>query len=193
MVVNGKKRWVVLALVSLLSGVMVYVPFLRYNYYDQMVALFSEYRNVVDSTGVNEFIGDFSFWLGIVCTLGYPIGGILADRFSEKWLMIIGAVIMGACSFRYGLVPGRISIIVIHVLYGIATSFFIWNAYLKLTRKLGNSAEQGKMFSSSEFIRAIIGMLLGFPGVALLGKAVMSGNTTDLETLGAQWRTMLYI
>lgn len=192
MVITGKKRWVVLIMVSILAGVMVYVPFLRYSYYDQMVLLFSEYKQVASASNVNEFIGDFSFWFGLICTIGYPIGGVMVDRFGEKWLLIIGAVMMGACSFWFGLVPGRMSIIIIHALYGIGTSFFIWNAFLKTTRKMGTASEQGSMFSSSEFVRAIVGMLLGFLGVALLDRAIMPGNTTDLQTLGAQWRNMLF-
>ena len=134
MVITGKKRWVVLIMVSILAGVMVYVPFLRYSYYDQMVLLFSEYKQVASASNVNEFIGDFSFWFGLICTIGYPIGGVMVDRFGEKWLLIIGAVMMGACSFWFGLVPGRMSIIIIHALYGIGTSFFIWNAFLNASR-----------------------------------------------------------
>lgn len=192
MVVTGKKRWVILVLVSLLAGVMVYVPFLRYSYYDQMVLLFSKYKPVADAANVNEFIGDFSFWFGLICTVGYPIGGILVDKFGEKWLLIIGAIMMGACSFWFGLVPDKMSIIIIHALYGVGTSFFIWNAYLKTCRKMGNSSEQGKMFSSSEFVRAIMGMILGFLGVALLNRAIMPGNETNLQVLGEQWRNMLF-
>lgn len=192
MAVKGKKRWFLLVIISLTAGVMVYVPFLRYSYYDQMVMLFSQYKPVADAANVNEFIGDFSFWFGLICTVGYPIGGILVDKFGEKWLLIIGSVMMGVCSFWYGLVPDKMSIIIIHVFYGIGTSFFIWNAYLKTTRKLGNSSEQGKMFSTSEFIRAIIGMILGFLGVALLNRAIMPGNEADLAVLGEQWRNMLF-
>lgn len=192
MVITGKKRWFVLIIVSLMAGVMVYVPFLRYSYYDQMVMLFSEYKPIVSSAGVNEFIGDFSFGFGLICTVGYPIGGILVDKFGEKWLLIIGSVMMGVCSFWLGSVPGRTAVIVIHILYGVGTSFFIWNAYLKTTRKMGKTSEQGAMFSTSEFIRAIIGMILGFLGVALLNRAIMPGNETDLAVLGEQWRNMLF-
>ena len=46
MKVTGKKRWVVLALVSLLGGIMVYVPFLRYNYYDQMIIVFTQFKPI---------------------------------------------------------------------------------------------------------------------------------------------------
>ena len=78
---------------------------------------------------------------------------------------------MGVCSFWLGIVPDKTSIIIIHLLYGVGTSFMIWSAYLKLTRKMGNAQEQGRMFSTSEFVRGVFGMLIGFAGVALLGQA----------------------
>lgn len=192
MKITGKKRWFILIIVSLMAGVMVYVPFLRYSYYDQMVMLFSEYKSVASAANVNEFIGNFSFWFGLVCTIGYPIGGILVDKFGEKWLLIIGSVMMGLCSFWFAFVPDQSSITIIHVLYGIGTSFFIWNAYLKTVRKMGTASQQGSMFSSSEFVRAIMGMILGFLGVALLNRAIMPGNAIDLEVLGTQWKNMLF-
>ena len=89
MVISGKKKWIVLILISLLSGVMVYVPYLRYSYYDQMVLLFTQYKPIVDAANVNEFIGDFSFWLGLICMIGYPIGGVLVDKFGDGSLYLL--------------------------------------------------------------------------------------------------------
>lgn len=192
MVLTGKKRWLTLVIVSLLSGIMVYVPYLRFNYYDQMVLLFSEYKQIAKPSNVNEFIGDCTLVLGVVCTVGYPIGGYLADKFSEKWLMILGAVLMGVCSFWYGLVPGGYSLQFIHFFYGIGTSILIWSAYLKTVRKLGNAKEQGRMFSMSEFVRAIWGTILGFLAVGLLNRAIMPGGETDLNVLAAQWKNAMF-
>ena len=159
MKVTGKKRWVVLALVSLLGGIMVYVPFLRYNYYDQMIIVFTQFKPIVSASYAHEFIGDIGLWFGIFSVLIYPIGGILADKFSERNLLVIGAVMMGLASFWYGIVPGSIEIMIIHILYGIGTSIFIWSAYLKVVRKMGTDAEQGRMYSTSEFVRAIVCLL----------------------------------
>jgi len=193
MVIEGKKRWLVLFLASFMAGIMVYVPFLRYSYYDQMVVLFTEYKQVADPASVNEFIGNFGMVFGIICTVGYPIGGILVDKFGEKWLLIGGGILMGLCSIWFGMVPSSASIMIIHALYGIGTSFMIWNAFLKITRKMGSAEEQGLMFSSSEFIRnAIIGTALGFMGVGILNSAVMNG-ATDPQKLGHAWMLMLTI
>ncbi len=72
--------------------------------------------------------------------------------------------------------------------YGVGTSFMIWSAYLKLTRKMGNAKEQGRMFSTSEFVRGIFGTLIGFVGVGLLGKAVLPSGELDPRLVGQQWR-----
>ena len=192
MKITGIKRWFIVVLCALMAGIMVYVPFLRYSYYDQMCILFTQYKAVVPADSVNRFIGDFGMAFGIVSMLGYPLGGIFADRFQEKWLLIAGGVLMGVCSFWFGLVPGKIEIIIIHLLYGVGTSFMIWSAYLKLTRKMGNAEEQGRMFSTSEFVRGVFGMLIGFAGVAFLGKAMISGEL-DPQALGRCWRNLLFV
>ena len=141
MKITGVKRWLIVVLCALMAGVMVYVPFLRYSYYDQMCIIFTQYKQIVPAEKVNTFIGDFGMAFGLVCTLGYPLGGIFADRFKEKWLLITGGILMGLCSFWFGMVPGKTAIIIIHLLYGVGTSFMIWSAYLKLTRKMGNAHE----------------------------------------------------
>lgn len=192
MKVTGAKRWFVVVIAALMAGVMVYVPFLRYSYYDQMVVLFTQYKHVVPESYANQFIGDFGLGFGVVCTLGYIFGGVLADIFSEKKLLIAGGLVMGGSSFWFGLVPGATAIIIIHVLYGVGTSFLIWSAYLKLTRKMGTEAEQGRMFSTSEFARGVFGTLIGFAGVALLGRAALEGGQMDPQALGLQWRHLMF-
>lgn len=193
MKVTGSKRWFIVVICALMAGVMVYVPFLRYSYYDQMVILFTQYKPVVSPDYVNEFIGDFGLVFGVVSMVGYVFGGIFADRFKEKWLLILGGVVMGACSFWFGIVPGRTAIMIIHFLYGVGTSFLIWSAYLKLTRKMGDSNEQGRMFSTSEFVRGVFGTIIGFVGVGLLSKATLADGGMDPAAVGAQWRTLLFI
>lgn len=193
MKVTGSKRWFIVVICALMAGVMVYVPFLRYSYYDQMVVLFTEYKPVVSADYVNEFIGDFGLVFGVVSMVGYVFGGIFADKFKEKWLLILGGVVMGVCSFWFGVVPGRTAIMIIHFLYGVGTSFLIWSAYLKLTRKMGDSDEQGRMFSTSEFVRGIFGTIIGFVGVGLLSRATLADGGMDPAAVGAQWRTLLFI
>ncbi|MDO5409987.1 MAG: MFS transporter [Lachnospiraceae bacterium] len=191
--VTGAKRWLVLALGACLGGVMNFVPFLRYSYYDQMVTVFTDYANIVDAANANEFIGNIGLAFGIFSVLMYPVGGILADKFSERNLLVIGALIMGISSFIYGMIPSALILILIHVALGIGTSVFIWSAYLKVVRKMGTGEEQGKVYSVSEFVRGLLGTLVGFAGVALLNMAIMGDGTTDPIAMGHQFRNMLWL
>ena len=194
MQITGKKKWVILILTAMLGGIMVYLPFLRYSYYDQMVILFTQYRHVAEPERVNSFIGTFALWEGIAITWPFLVGGVVVDRFGEKWPLIIGCIVMGLCAIWLGTVPNAGCIILIHVLYGFATTFAVWSAYITITRKMGKKSEQGRMFSISEFVRnAIIGTALGFLGVALLNTAVMPSGETDPQILGAAWKTMHFI
>ena len=58
MKVTGNKRWLVLGLCCILSGIMVYVPFLRYSYMEQMIVIFTEYKPIVSPDHAYEFLGD---------------------------------------------------------------------------------------------------------------------------------------
>lgn len=193
MKIIGGKRWVCLILVSLLSGFMVYVPYMRFSYLDQMALLFCQYKPITSANHAYEFVGNLGLAFGLVSTIGYPFGGIFADKFSERDLMASGAIMMGIASLWYAFVPGFIPLLLIHILYGIAQGFLIFSAYLKCVRKLGSSTEQGRMYSISEFVRAIIGTVSGFIGVALLGKAVLPDSTIDPQLLGTQWKHLMLL
>lgn len=185
MIVTGKKRWAILAIVSLMAGIMVYVPYLRYSYYDQMAMLFTECKGLVDPAHVNEFFGNYTLVLAAICTIGYPIGGFIADSFKEKTLLITGGILMGIGSIWFGMLTSAASILIIHVIFGVGV-VLIFSPYLKVTRKLGTAEEQGRMFSMSEFIRSITGTVFGFLTVGLLNQAVI-GTTTDPDLLASRW------
>lgn len=98
MKITGIKRWFVVVLCALMAGIMVYVPFLRYSYYDQMCVLFTQYKQIVPAETVNTFIGDFGMAFGIVSMLGYPFG-----ESSQTASMKNGCLLQVAFSWGYAL------------------------------------------------------------------------------------------
>lgn len=192
MKIIGIKRWVLLAIVSVFSGTMVVTPYLRFNYYDQIVLLFTQYRSICDASSVNGYIGDLALVFGVILAVMYIFGGMLVDKFGEKLSLILGGLMMAAASILYGLVLDSITLMVAFVLFGLGTGT-MWNGYLKVVRKMGNAQEQGRMFSTSEFIRGVCGTLLGLMGVALLNQAILPSGTTDPMLIGESWRLMLFI
>ena len=77
MKITGIKRWILLVVISVFSGTMVITPYLRFNYYDQIVLLFTQYRPICDPSVVNEYIGDLALVFGAITTVMYVLGGIL--------------------------------------------------------------------------------------------------------------------
>lgn len=192
MIVKGKKRWLILVFVSFLSCFLIYLPYLRFNYYDQMVMLFTQTKTIVDEAHVNEFIGDYSAVYAIITLIGYPFGGYIADKFREKTLIMLAGCIMAIATFWFALLPGKSSIMIIHVLYGFGIAI-MFSSYLNVVRKLAKQSEQGRFFSISEACRAVWQTTVGFMGVAVLNSAVFPNNTTDAALLGERWKLMMFI
>lgn len=192
MKITGTKRWILLVIVSIFSGTMVVTPYLRFNYYDQIVLLLTQYNPIVDAARVNEYIGDLAMIFGIINMVMYIVGGLMVDKFGEKLMLVSGGILMAAGSILYGLVLDKTSLLISFILMGFGTGT-LFSGYLKLTRKLGNTQEQSRMFSTSEFVRGITGTCLGLAGVALLNQAILPNSLTDPFLIGEKWRAMLFI
>ncbi|MGI6010914.1 MAG: MFS transporter [Ruminococcus sp.] len=192
MKITGIKRWVLLIIVSIFAGTMVITPYLRFNYYDQIVILLTQSHPIVDPAVVNEYIGDLALVFGAINMVMYIVGGLLVDKFGERIMLVLGGLMMAGGSVLYGLVLSRAALMAGFILLGFGQGT-MWGGYLKLTRKLGNASEQGRMYSTSEFIRGITGTCLGLLGVAILNQAILPSGTTDPVLIGEKWRIMLLV
>ncbi|MFR4671440.1 MAG: MFS transporter, partial [Intestinibacter bartlettii] len=141
-----KNRNLVLLILSLIAGLMYLTPLLRFSFYDQMM----EALNLTDIQ-----IGTIGSVYSIFCIICYPISGILADKFSTKKLLIISTFAMSLITVWYCFLPGYISLIIIHALYGIFSIATFWSPYLKAVRQLGSESEQGRLYGISEGLRGI--------------------------------------
>lgn len=141
-----KNRNLVLLILSLIAGLMYLTPLLRFSFYDQMM----EALNLTDIQ-----IGTIGSVYAIFCIICYPISGILADKSSTKKLLIISTFAMSLITVWYCFLPGYISLIIIHALYGIFSIATFWSPYLKAVRQLGSESEQGRLYGISEGLRGI--------------------------------------
>lgn len=122
----------------------------------------------------------------------YVLGGILVDKFGERIMLVLGGLMMAVASVLYGLTLRSASLVVAFILFGLGTGF-MWSGYLKLIRKLGSASEQGRMYSTSEFIRGMMGTVMGLLGVAVLNQAILPGGVTDPALIGEKWRLLLFV
>ena len=138
------------------------LPYLRYTFYDQMMAALQ----------LNDVqMGVLASAVSIASTISYPIGGFLANRFSMRSLINLTLAAFVVLTVAFAFTTNYIFLIGIHVLYGFFGIATLWSAYLVGIRSLGDESVQSKLFGFSEATRGILQTLLGFAFLAIMGVA----------------------
>lgn len=158
-ITKGRRNFLVF-LISIMVGLIYFVPYIRFSFYDQFMAAFNL---------SNLEFGNLGSVYGLVSLFCYPIGGILADRFSSRIMLAVSFVACAILTFWEATFPGYTSLIAISILFAIFNAGTMWAPYIKLLRSLGKEDEQGKLFGVSEALRGIISGVVGFVFLALLG------------------------
>ncbi len=172
---NGKKRSLVLVILSLIAGMVYLTPLLRFSFYDQML----------EALGVTDVqLGTIGSIYGVFNVACYVPSGILAEKFNTKKLLIISTLGMCLTTVWYSMYPGFTALLVIHALYGIFSVGTFWSPYLKAVRQLGSEEEQGRIFGLSEGLRGIGQTIAAFVCLGAMGL---------FATQAAGFRALLWI
>ena len=145
-------------LLAAIGSIMFLLPYARLYFYDQML----------DYVGITPIqLGTVLLFYGITSTIGTFLGGIPADKYSAKWLMVIsifatalGGVLMLAS-------PGYYMFMAIYILWGLSITFTFNAAFFKAIRYAGSPKSQGKLFGSANGLGFMGGGLLSMLGVAV--------------------------
>ncbi len=157
---SGKKRSIVLVILSFIAGMVYLTPFLRFTFYDQML----EALSITDVQ-----LGVIGGVYGTFNVLSYIPSGMLAERFNTKLLLIVSMIGMCLTTVWYAFYPGYTALIVIHALYGVFSVGTFWSPYIKSIRQLGTESEQGRVFGMSEGLRGVCQTVVAFACLGLLG------------------------
>ncbi len=157
------KNIVVFVVLAAAVALAYQLPYLRYNFYQQMM----------DGLMLDDAqIGLIGSAVNLVNTICYPIGGVLADKLKTKTLIVTTLAAFTALSVWYAFATGFVMLFIIHVLFaffGIAT---LWSAYLTAVRGLADEKSQSKVFGWNEGTRGLIQFVVSLAIVALMGIAV---------------------
>ncbi len=149
----GSKKLMIFILLSATVAVAYQIPYLRYTFYDQMAAAL----NLNDTQ-----MGILATAISLANTCCYPIGGLFAEKFSSRNLIMISLAGLAGCTLIYSLTTNFGILILIHVLYGFFSIATLWSAYLAGIRSLGDESMQSTLFGSSEATRGIIQTVCAF-------------------------------
>ncbi len=158
----GFKKLMIFIILSAAVAIAYQLPYLRYTFYDQMMAALQ----------LNDTqMGFLATAVNIASVASYPIGGLLANRFSLRKLINITLAAFVVLTIAFALTTNYVLLLGIHVLYGFFGIATLWSAYLNGIRNLGNEKNQSTLFGSSEATRGIVQTLLGFAFLAIMGAA----------------------
>ncbi|PVZ70644.1 MFS transporter [Pelagibaculum spongiae] len=135
-----------LATLCLGGGNIYMLVYMRGMFYDQ----------IVEGMGLtNTQFGDMMGLYGLTTMVLYLVGGIVADKLSARKVLVASYILTGVCGFIYSTLPSYEVGMGLHFVWGVAHTLIFWASYIKLTRSLGDSEVQGRLFGFLEGGRAL--------------------------------------
>ena len=168
-------KWLTLIIVAFAGGLITKLPYLRETYMAPLQA----------ATGATMTeLGLIMSAYGIVNFICYFPGGVLADKFSCKSLIVVSCFGTALAGLWYWTMPTFIWLVVIHGIFAITTVFTFWAAMVKAINRLGTADEQGTLFGLLEGGRGLVGTVVAFGSVAVFGWAA--------DEIGGMQNAILY-
>lgn len=172
---HASSKWLTLIIVAFAGGLITKLPYLRETYMEPLQ----------QATGATlTQLGILMSAYGIVNFICYFPGGVLADKFSCKSLIVFSCIGTALAGFWYWTLPGFIWLVVIHAIFAVTTVFTFWAAMVKSINRLGDADEQGRLFGMLEGGRGLVGTLVAFGSVAVFGWAA--------DAIGGMKNAILY-
>lgn len=161
---NKMTKWIGFIILTLAAGLIYRVPYLKTVFYDNMVSDFGL---------TNTQIGLLMTVYSLTKTILYIPGGILADKFDNRKMLLGSTGLLAILTFWYATSPGFAVLRVIYFFLAISNVLF-WVSFVKAVRLFGSEDEQGSVFGYSEGIRAVAGLIINFAALGILGVYISS-------------------
>ena len=117
---------------------------------------------------------------GIVALISYFFGGVLADKFEPRLLIVGALVLTGLGGFYLASYPSYTNLKILYGYWGFTTIFLLWGAMIKATRIWGGNTKQGRAFGFLDGGRGAVSASIGAMGVVIYGLVM----TIDIDNAG---------
>jgi len=130
------------------SGSIIYgLPYFRLYYYDTYQATYHL---------SNVQIGALGSAYGLCGLFSYLLGGVLADKFKAKNLIVFSLIATGLGGLLHLVYPTYMGILLVYGLWGVTSLLTFWPALIKEIRMQGNADEQGRVYGIFEGGRGVV-------------------------------------
>jgi sugar phosphate permease len=120
----------------------------------------------------NSELGDMFAAYGIASMLAFLPGGLIADKFNPKILIIISLVATALGGIYLATFPSFMGLVILYAYWGLTTILLFWAGLMKSTREWGGDDAQGKAFGLLEGGRGLAAALFASLAVWLFAKGV---------------------
>lgn len=135
---------------SIAGSVIYELPYIKYIYYDKFLPAF-------DMT--NAQAGFLLSAYAIGCLILYIPGGIMADKFSTKKMLVLSLLGTGVLGFIMAFSMNYITALIVFFLFALTTSFVFWTALNKGLRLLGGKENSGSTYGWYYALGSIISLI----------------------------------
>lgn len=177
------KRYIQFFLIVLAAGAIYPLIYLRTNYQETILSVF------------NMSLGDLNIIytiLGFVFIIGYFPSGILSDRFSAKYLLVLSLLGTAGSGFWFAQIPNYESVILIYFLWGVFSVFTFWGAHMKLVKLLSTPEEEGRFFGFLDGGRGVVEALLASAALVIFSNVLGDGKDLANKKDALQYVIYMY-
>ncbi|MGG5369780.1 MFS transporter [Enterococcus sp. AZ196] len=174
-----RKNFLTVVLLAIAGSIIYGLAYFRNYYYDAYVATYHL---------TNTQMGSLGSAYGFMGLVSYLIGGVLADRFPAKKLMVGSLIATGLGGFLHLFFTSYIALFLIYALWGVTSLLTFWPALLKIVRMQANEDEQSRAYGIFEGTRGITNVIHMAVATAIFG--FFQKQLT--EAMGLRWIIIFY-
>ena len=131
-----------------IAGSVIYeLPYIKYVYYDKLVEAFQ-----ITNAQAGLLLSVYAFG----CLVLYIPGGIVADKFSAKKMLVLSLFGTGILGIVLAFSMNYTTALIVFFLLALTTSFVFWTALNKGLRLLGGEEDSGLTFGWYHALSAVI-------------------------------------
>ncbi|MEI0702247.1 MFS transporter [Brachyspira intermedia] len=155
---NSFKKWFTFCVLVFSGGTVFKLSSLKDAFYVPM----QEFMNLTHTQ-----IGFALSVYGLVQTIGNFFSIYIADRFSKRILIPVGLIGVGLVGLYMSTFPPYYGILISWGLLSLFGEVIYWPVLLKSVRLLGDSSEQGRLFSFLEAGRGIVDVVIAYSALGV--------------------------
>lgn len=156
-----KSSIMALLLINGLAYMCIWVTPLMHAYY---------YNAAMEAIGMTHTqIGLLGSLAGFICLVGYIFGGMVADKFKPKTLLLATYAIQFFVTIAYSFFFSYGITVALVIIGSICGAMIYWSAMAKYVRTLGDPTQEGRLYGIHWAFVGIGGTLVGFACSGLIG------------------------